>query len=297
MPRVRQTRCGVGEVSIRSGTTSLFVCGAVEDGNKFGRRKGVGGVGGVCGIMGCDVGGNGIDREQRCHEAAAQEKALADNTELQCCRESAARAVELAELVSAVEQSRQKSADRLAVSAERTLADKRCRQKEAERGKMLGETALAAEQHCSLLAAQAAESALATERVVVSADLLLPEPALAKDKRRQEETAKNQRRTDDEHIMVPVLPPDPGNMAIRYIQVECTLLAAPLDAILAEIERDNIPHEARAPPMTTSPHPAAMLSTPPPPYDLRGLGPFYNGGEHSRDIPCSGTVGYTIAYH
>ncbi len=45
--------------------------------------------------------------------------------------------------------------------------------------------------------------------------------ALAKDKRRQEESA-----------------------AIRRIQVQCALLAAPLDAILAEIERDNITHEA-----------------------------------------------------
>jgi hypothetical protein len=35
---------------------------------------------------------------------------------------------------------------------------------------------------------------------------------------------------------------------------------------------------------------------PPPPYDLCGRGPFYNGGEHLRDVPCSGTVGYTVAY-
>ncbi len=101
-------------------------------------------------------------------------------------------------------------------------------------------------------------------RVAVLADLLLPEPGLAKDKRRQEETAKKQRRADDKHIMAPVLPPDPGNAAIRRIQVECALLAAPLDAILAKIERDNIAHEAQAPPTTTSPHPAAMLDPPPP---------------------------------
>jgi hypothetical protein len=44
--------------------------------------------------------------------------------------------------------------------------------------------------------------------------------------------------------MAPVLPPDPGNVAIRCIRVECALLAAPLDAILAEIECDNIMHEA-----------------------------------------------------
>jgi hypothetical protein len=34
----------------------------------------------------------------------------------------------------------------------------------------------------------------------------------------------------------------------------------------------------------------------PPPYDLRGRSPLYNGGEHSRDVPCSGTIGYTITY-
>ncbi len=45
--------------------------------------------------------------------------------------------------------------------------------------------------------------------------------ALAEDMRRQEESA-----------------------AIRRIRVQCALLAAPLDAILAEIERDNIAHEA-----------------------------------------------------
>jgi hypothetical protein len=36
------------------------------------------------------------------------------------------------------------------VSAETTLADEHCHQKEAERGAMLGKTALAAEQRCSL---------------------------------------------------------------------------------------------------------------------------------------------------
>ncbi len=61
-----------------------------------------------------------------------------------------------------------------------------------------------------------------------------------------------------------------GNAAIRHIQVECALLAAPLDAILAKIERYNIAHEARAPPTTTSPHPAAMLSTSPPPMTYVG---------------------------
>jgi hypothetical protein len=98
---------------------------------------------------------------------------------------------------------------------------------------------------------------------VVLADWSLPELPLAKDKRCQEETAKKQCCADVEHVMVPVLPPNPGNAAIQHIRVECALLAAPLDAILAKIECDNIAHEAQAPPMTTLPHPAAMLSTPP----------------------------------
>jgi hypothetical protein len=97
--------------------------------------------------------------------------------------------------------------------------------------------------------------------------------------------------------MVLVLPPDPGNVAIRRIWVECALLAAPFDAILAKIERDDIAHKARAPPMTILPHPAAMLSTPPPPYDLHGCDPFYDGGEHLHGVPRSSTIGYTIAYH
>ncbi len=90
------------------------------------------------------------------------------------------------------------------------------------------------------------------------------------DKQHQEETAKKQRRSDFEHKMAPVLPPNPVNAAIRGIQVECTLLAAPLDAILAEFECDNIAHEARAPPTTTLPHPAAMLSNPPCPMTYMG---------------------------
>jgi hypothetical protein len=98
----------------------------------------------------------------------------------------------------------------------------------------------------------------------------MPGPALAKDKHCQEETAKKKRHADDECIMVPVLPPDPGNAAIQRIWVECALLAAPLDAILAKIERNDIAHEAQAPPMTTLPHPAAMLSTHPRPMTYVG---------------------------
>jgi hypothetical protein len=70
--------------------------------------------------------------------------------------------------------------------------------------------------------------------------------------------------------MVPVLPPNLGNAAIQCIWVECSLLAAPLNAILAKIECNDIMHKARAMPMTTSPHPAAMLSTPPHPMTYVG---------------------------
>ncbi len=62
MPRVGQTCCGIGGVIICRRTTSLFICSAVEDGNKFGHRKGIGKAGGVCRNMGCNVGRNGIDR-------------------------------------------------------------------------------------------------------------------------------------------------------------------------------------------------------------------------------------------
>ncbi len=79
-----------------------------------------------------------LTTEQCCHEAAMQEKALADDAKLQRCRESAARAAVLAELVSAVERSRQELVDCPAVSAETTLANKHCRLKEVERGAMLG---------------------------------------------------------------------------------------------------------------------------------------------------------------
>ncbi len=105
----------------------------------------------------------------------------------------------------------------------------------------------ACKQRCQKLAECTAASvnlALAMVRTAVSAELALPKPALAEDKRRQEETTKKQRRSEDKRIMVPVLLPHPINAAIWRIWVECALLAAPLDAILAEIEGDNIAYEA-----------------------------------------------------
>jgi hypothetical protein len=111
-----------------------------------------------------------LTAEQCRHEAATQEKALANNAKLQCCREWAARAAALVESVSAVERGHQESADCPAVSAGATLADECHCQNEAECGGMLGETVLAMERRCFLSVARAAESALATARVAVSAD-------------------------------------------------------------------------------------------------------------------------------
>ncbi len=74
--------------------------------------------------------------------------------------------------------------------------------------------------------------------------LALPKLALAKDKRCQEEAAAEQRLADNERFMAPVRLPDPVDTAIRRIWANCALRTAPLDAILAEIECDNIAHEA-----------------------------------------------------
>jgi hypothetical protein len=116
---------------------------------------------------------------------------------------------------------------------------------------------VAGEQHCQESAehtAASAKSALVLEQAPVSADLALPKPA----------------RTADKRFMVPVLPPDPVGAAIRRIWADCTLCAAPLDAILAKIASNDIAHEAQALPTTTLPHPAAMLSSPPHPMTYVG---------------------------
>jgi hypothetical protein len=164
------------------------------------------------------------------HKTAAQEKALANNANEQHCGKA------------------NKPRCHKAATWEKALADNSCKQLCQELAKRT---------------AASAKLALAAERTVVSADLALPWPALAKNKQRQQETSKKQCRVDDERIMVPVLPPNPINVAIWHIWVECALLAAPLDAILAEIEGNNMAHKAQALPTITLPHPAAMLSTPP----------------------------------
>jgi hypothetical protein len=79
-------------------------------------------------------------------------------------------------------------------------------------------------------------------QVAVLVDSSLPKLALAKDKRRQEDATTEQRRADNEHLNAPVIPPNPIDAAIGRIQADCALCAAPLNAILAEIERNEIAH-------------------------------------------------------
>jgi hypothetical protein len=228
-----------------------------------------------------------------CHETATQEKVLADNAESQGCQVLAKRAALLAESVSAKEQRCQELVDCAAVLAEMTLA-KKCRHREvAESGAMLRETALAKEQLCSLLAEQATEPELAAAQVAVLVDLALPKPALAEDKQHQEKAATEQCWADNDRFMVPIMLLDPVDVAIWRIQADCALRAAPLDAILAKIECNDIAHEARAPLMTTSPHPLAMLSTAPCPMTYVGAALPMMGEEHSCNVPCSGTIGST----
>jgi hypothetical protein len=89
--------------------------------------------------------------------------------------------------------------------------------------------------------------------------------------------------------------PDLVDTPILCIQAECTLRAAPLETILAKIARSNIVHNAPAPLMTTLPHPLVMLSTLSP-YDLCNCGPFCDGGEPLREVPCSCIVTLTFTY-
>ena len=118
---------------------------------------------------------------------------------------------------------------------------------------------------------RAVEWALAAAQVAVSVNSALPKPALAKDKRCLEDAAAEQCRANNKCYNGPVMPLDPVDAAIRRIWVDCALHTAPLDAILAKIASKNIAHKAQAPPTTTSPHPAAILSTPPHPMTYVGV--------------------------
>ncbi len=68
--------------------------------------------------------------------------------------------------------------------------------------------------------------------------------ALAEDMWRQEEAAAQQHGVDADCLTVPIEPPDHVDGAIWRIRAECALRAAPLDAILAKILRDDITHDA-----------------------------------------------------
>jgi hypothetical protein len=206
--------------------------------------------------------------KQRRHKASKLPLALAELTlaNEQRCHEAAEQAAALAELALAKEQCRHEAATQTAMSAESSLANKRCHHEAAAQAAESAELVLPEKQHChkrttrekaladdtckqhcqesAECTAASAKLALAAERTTVSADSALPKPALAEDKQRQEETAKKQRHSDNERVMAQVLLPDPVNAAIWCIRVECALLTAPLDAILAEIERNNIAHEA-----------------------------------------------------
>jgi hypothetical protein len=179
-----------------------------------------------------------LANERYRHEASELALALAELmlANEQRRHEAAKRALASAELALAKEQCRHDAATQTAMSAESSLANERCRHKAAARAAELVELVLAkkqrchettmrekaladnaCEQHCQESAectAALAKSAFPSERTAVSADSALPEPALAEDKGRQEETAKKQRRSDDEPVMAPVLPPNPVNAAI-----------------------------------------------------------------------------------
>ncbi len=232
--------------------------------------------------------------ERHCHKALMQAalSAASSLADEQCRHEADKQAAALTELALAEDRRRHESATQTAMSAESSLANKRSHHEAAARAVELAELVLAKKQHhhkttarekalannacercCQESAkctAALAKSTLAAEQTAVSADSALPEPALAEDKQHQEETAKKQRRSDNEHVMAPVLPPDTVIAAIWCIWVECTLLAAPLEAILVKIECNDIAHEAQASLTTTLPHPAAMLSTPPRPMTYVG---------------------------
>ena len=65
-------------------------------------------------------------------------------------------------------------------------------------------------------------------------------------------------------------PPHHVDAAIWRVQAECNLLAAVLDAILAEIVCKDIAHNALILPLTTLPPPMAILSSSPHPTSYLG---------------------------
>jgi hypothetical protein len=236
------------------------------------------------------------------HDTAACEKAFADNAKAQRRRESAERTAALAESVSAVVQSCQESENCAAVLAETTLANERHCREAAKHGATLAKTALAEEQRCILLV----EVALAEygAQTKASRDAAVVEVA---------------KHTTTLAVMA--LAKLKAGPNLRYGGPPPTHFLLPLTA--AEVWPSLMPPFSTSDVATRQPHgrtrwpitPSTTSCTrhelcqqqpchihqpccpPPPPYDLRGCGPFYNGGEHSCNVPCSGTIGYIIAYH
>jgi hypothetical protein len=197
------------------------------------------------------------EEEQR-QAAAAQAMALADEADEQCCHEAAARTAESTALAEAAlarmryeldcclraalaeEQGRQaaaaqakasaESAARAAASAETLLANERRRLEAAERATALAAKALADERQCrdttecaaGLAAKTLADKKEAAERARESATAPLAAQVFIEGKWHQEE---------DERVLALDMPPNPIDTAIRRIQAECALRAAPLNAI------------------------------------------------------------------
>jgi hypothetical protein len=140
------------------------------------------------------------------------------------------------------------------MSAESSLANKCHHHEAAARAAELAELVLTTNRCCHKageLAMMSAERSLANARhchgAVASEDLATAEEC------GHHETAAGL------HIAtMPTEPPAHVNVALRRFQAACESLAAPLDAVLADIKA--IMHNAPASPKTTSPKPPAMLS-------------------------------------
>jgi hypothetical protein len=98
-----------------------------------------------------------------------------------------------------------------------------------------------------------------------------------------------------DHAAMLVVPPL-GKPAIKRNRMEFALCAAPLDAVLADIARDETAHTALAPLMTPSAHPMVMLSSPPRPTSYVGMVLATMGGSPTSCFVIASVIGSTIAY-
>ncbi len=149
----------------------------------------------------------------------------------------ATQSAALAEQALGEERRRHEAAANVAASAEQALAEERRRHDASARAAASAKLALAKEQRRHETVAQTATAAKAAEQE------MLAERSLAD--------------TERWHAL-----PASVTEAIRHMQAACDSLAAPLDALLAEIEA--LAHDA-TPPRTTLPVPPAMLSPSPRP--------------------------------